>query len=140
MGEGGWVILYRREFFFQTLSCASNFLLGASVCMIFFSEVACVSPSGSVFQEKNFGSGRVHEFFSCTRSYKCACWIFFSKSPNPPNPLEVKWSTHKNRLFSSDSCIISLGQLGIFSGEKMTAVLYNFTLTHKNLALPFVSY
>ena len=60
--------------------------------MIFFSEVACVSPSGSALQEFFSGSGRMHELFFFVRV--CLQDIYFFKiTPHRKmnNPIESYW-------------------------------------------------
>ena len=103
-GGGGGGVGSGGNFFFQTLSCAINFFLEACVYIIFFSEVACVSPS--LFRPSQykyqvvpcrkffFGSGRVYEFF-CFCTSDVLAGYFFQNHPIPPPPLptsEVKWS------------------------------------------------
>ena len=61
------------------------FSWGMCVHDIYFFYVACVSPSGSVLQDIFFGSGRVHEFFSCT--FLLAEYFFFQNHPTPPQKL-----------------------------------------------------
>ena len=83
-----WVIWYRSEFFFSNPFMRNKlFFLGACVYMIFFSEVACVSPSGSVLQEFFFSAVVV-----CTNFFVQVCLqdIFFKIPPS-----EVEWSTPK---------------------------------------------